>query len=65
MRRPSITEPRSMWDILAVLLTYVALEYVVLQATGALLVEQELVVVGIAVVLWTMWAFLRILSLHT
>lgn len=65
MRRPSITEPRSIWDILAVLLAYVVLEYIVLQVTGALLVQRELVVVGIVVVLWTMWAFLRILSLHT
>ncbi|ADJ15556.1 hypothetical protein C497_11802 [Halalkalicoccus jeotgali B3] len=44
------------------MLIYVGIEYVVLQITGAFLVEQELVVVALLVVVWTMWAFLRILG---
>lgn len=62
MRLPSLREPRSIWDVFAVLAAYVLLEYLVLQVTGSSIIRQELVVVAIVVVLWTMWAFLRILS---
>lgn len=62
MRRPSIRRPRSIWDILVVLATYALLEYVVLQLTGSLLVRQELVVIGIVVVLWAIWATFRVLT---
>jgi hypothetical protein len=62
MRRPSLRNPRSIWDILAVLGVYAVLEYVVLQVTGDLLIRQELVFIGIAVVLWTIWASLQILK---
>lgn len=65
MRSPSVRRPRSLWDVLAVLFAYAALEYIVLQITGSSIVRQELVVVAIGVVLWTMWAVLRILSLST
>lgn len=62
MRSPSIRDPRSVWDLLAVALAYVALEYVVLQATGQRIIRQELVVVAIAVFAWMAWAVFRILS---
>lgn len=62
MRRPSLRQPRSIWDVLAVLAAYALLEYVALQLTGSLLVRQELVVIGIAVVLWTIWATFRVLA---
>ncbi|WP_122089300.1 hypothetical protein [Halalkalicoccus subterraneus] len=62
MRGPHIRNPKSLWDILAVLLAYVLLEYLVLQITGELLIRQELVVVGIAVIVWVIWASLRILD---
>ena len=62
MRPPSIRDPRSIWDVFAVLVAYVLLEYVALQVTGSLLLRQELVVIAIIVVLWTMWAVLQILS---
>lgn len=64
MRLPSIRDPRSIWDVLSVLLAYVALEYAVLRVTGSPIVRQELVVVSIVVVCWTLWAALRILSEH-
>lgn len=62
MRPPSIRDPRSIWDVFSVLAAYVLLEYLVLQVTGSLIVEQELVVIAIVVVLWTMWAVLHVLS---
>jgi hypothetical protein len=62
MRRPSVRNPRSIWDVLAVLAAYALLEYVVLQVTGSSIVRGEFVVVGIAVVLWTVWATLRVLD---
>lgn len=62
MRPPSLRDPRSIWDVFAVLMAYVLLEHLVLRVTGSLIVRQELVVIAILVVLWTMWAFLRILS---
>jgi len=62
VRLPSIRDPRSVWDLLAVLLAYVALEYAVLEVTGQRIVRQELVVVAIAVFAWTAWAVFRILS---
>ncbi|WP_336343832.1 hypothetical protein [Halalkalicoccus ordinarius] len=62
MRPPSLRDPRSIWDVLAVLFSYVLLEYLVLQVTGSSIIRQELVVIAIVVVLWTTWAFLRILS---
>lgn len=65
MRRPSIREPRSIWDVLAVLAAYALLEYVVLRVTGSPAVRGELVVVGIAVLLWTIWATLRVLDEST
>lgn len=63
MRRPSIRNPRSLWDILAVFAVYLLLEYIVLQITGSYIIRQELVIIAIIVVLWTVWAVLRILSL--
>lgn len=62
MRPPSVRDPRTIWDVFAVLAAYVLLEYVALQVTGSLLLRQELVVIAIIVVLWTMWAVLQILS---
>jgi hypothetical protein len=62
MRRPSVRNPRSIWDVLAVLAAYALLEYVVLQVTGSSIVRGEFVVVGIAVLLWTVWATLRVLD---
>lgn len=62
MRRPSVRNPRSIWDVLAVLAAYLLLEYVVLQVTGDPIVRQELVVVGIAVFFWTVWAVFRVLD---
>lgn len=62
MRRPSIRDPRSIWDILAVLAVYALLEYVVLRITGDRLIRQELVVIGTVVVLWVLWAAFRILD---
>lgn len=64
MRRPSLRNPRSIWDVLAVLVAYAFLEYAVLQVTGSSIVRGELVVVGIAVLLWTVWASFRVLELH-
>jgi len=61
MRAPSLRNPRSFWDVFAVLCGYVLLEYITLQVTGSLLVEQELVVVAIAVFFWAAWAVYRIL----
>lgn len=63
VRLPSIRHPRSIWDVLAVLFAYFVLEYIVLHVTGSPIVRQGLVVVAIIVVLWTVWAILRILSL--
>lgn len=51
-----------MWDILAVLVAYLLLEYLVLQITGELIIRQELVVIGIIVVLWVLWATFHILE---
>lgn len=65
MRRSSIRDPRSIWDVLGVLIGYLLLEYTVLQITGELTVRQELVVIGIIVVLWTIWATFRILKKAT
>lgn len=65
MRWPSIRHPQSIWDILAVWLAYLVLEYIVLHVTGSPIVRQELVVITIIVVLWTIWAVLRILSTST
>lgn len=62
MRLPSIRAPRSVWDLLAVALAYVALEYVVLRVTGQRIVRQELDVVAVAVFVWMGWAVYRILS---
>lgn len=62
MRGPHISDPRSLWDILAVLLAYVLLEYLMLQLTGELLIRQELVVVGTIVIVWVIWASLRVLD---
>lgn len=52
-----------MWDVLAVLFAYFALEYIVLQLTELSIVRQGLIAVAIIVILWTIWAVLRILSL--
>lgn len=65
MRRPRIRDPRSIWDILAVLGAYFLVEYLVLQITGDLIIRQELVVVGVIVALWVLWAALHILKKHT
>lgn len=65
MRRPSIRNPRSIWDVIAVMATYILIEYTVLQLTGDLLIRQELVVVGIIVVLWVIWAAFHILNEST
>lgn len=62
MRRPSLRNPRSIWDVLAVLAAYALFEYVVLRTTGSPAVRGELVVVGIAVFIWTVWAALRVLD---
>lgn len=62
MRRPSIRDPCSVWDILAVLALYGALEYVTLQVTGTLLVRQELVIVGVVVWIWVIWAAFHVLN---
>ena len=62
MRLPSITNPRSFWDIFVVLCLYVLLEYVVLQLTGSFIIEQELVVIAILVFFWAVWAVYRILD---
>jgi len=62
MRAPSLTNPRSFWDIFVVLCGYVLLEFTVLQLTGSYLVEQELVVVAIAVFVWAAWAIYRVLA---
>ena len=61
MRAPSLRNPRSFWDVFAMLCGYVLLEYIVLQLTGSYLVEQELVVVAIAVFFWAAWAVYQIL----
>jgi len=61
MRAPSLRNPQSFWDIFLVLCGYVLLEYVVLQLTGSYLVEQELVVIAIAVFCWAAWAFYHVL----
>lgn len=63
VRSPSIRYPRSLWDILAVVFAYFALEYIVLQLTELPIVRQGLIVVAIIVILWTVWAVSRILSL--
>ncbi|MDL5362714.1 hypothetical protein [Halalkalicoccus sp. NIPERK01] len=65
MRRPSIRNPRSVWDVIAVLATYILFEYTVLRITGDLLVRRELVVVGIIVVLWAIWAAFHVLDEST
>lgn len=65
MRRPRIRDPRSIWDILAVVFAYFLLEYFVLQITGDLIIRQELVVIGVIVTLWVLWAALHILKKHT
>ncbi|WP_157078498.1 hypothetical protein [Halalkalicoccus paucihalophilus] len=65
MRRPRIRDPISMWDILAALIAYLLVEYIVLQITGDLIVRQELVVIGIVVVLWVLWAALHVLKKST
>jgi hypothetical protein len=65
MRRPRIRDPISIWDILAVLIAYLLVEYIVLQITGDLIVRQELVVIGIVVVLWVLWAALHVLKKST
>lgn len=62
MRRPSLKNPRSIWDILAVLAAYALLEYVVLRVRGSPIVRGELVFVGIAVLVWAVWASLRVLE---
>lgn len=62
MRLPSIRNPRSIWDIFAVLVSYIIFEYIVLQITGSFVVQQELVIVAIVLAFWTMWAILQILS---
>lgn len=62
MRRPRIRDPRSIWDILAVLVAYLLLEYFVLQITGDLIIRQELVGIGIIVVLWVLWAAFHVLE---
>ncbi|KYH24838.1 hypothetical protein HAPAU_32150 [Halalkalicoccus paucihalophilus] len=54
-----------MWDILAALIAYLLVEYIVLQITGDLIVRQELVVIGIVVVLWVLWAALHVLKKST
>jgi|AntRauTorcE11898_2_1112593.scaffolds.fasta_scaffold00213_20 hypothetical protein len=61
MRAPSLRNPRSFWDIFAVLCGYVLLEFIVLQLTGSLLVKQELVVIAIAVFVWAAWAVYHVL----
>lgn len=61
MRAPSLRNPQSFWDVFAVLCGYVLLEYITLRITGSLLVEQELVVVAVAVFFWAAWAVYRIL----
>lgn len=65
MRRPSIRNPRSIWDVIAVLAAYILFEYTVLRITGNLLIRQELVVVGIIVVLWVIWAAFHVLEEST
>jgi len=62
MRPPSIRNPRSFWDVFAVLCFYVLVEYVVLQFTGSFLIEQELVVIAIAIFCWAAWAIYRIFA---
>ena len=62
MRAPSIRNPRSFWDVFAVLCLYVLIEYIVLQLTGSFLIEQELVVIAIAVFFWAAWAIYRIFA---
>lgn len=61
MRAPSLRNPQSFWDIFAVLCGYILLEYVTLQLTGSLLVEQELVIIAIAVFFWAAWAVYHVL----
>ncbi|MFC6906586.1 hypothetical protein [Halalkalicoccus tibetensis] len=41
---------------------YGALEYFTLQITGDLLIRQELVVVGVVVWVWVIWAAFRVLD---
>ena len=65
MRRPSVRNPRSIWDIFAVVGVYIVLEYLVLQTTGSFIVLQELIIIAIPFVLWMMWAILRILSISS
>ncbi|WP_253736813.1 hypothetical protein [Halohasta salina] len=62
MRAPRLKNPQSFWDVFVVLCGYVLLEYIVLQLTGSYLVEQELVVVAIAVFVWAAWAIYRVLT---
>lgn len=62
MRLPSVRNPRSIWDIFAVLVGYIIFEYIVLQITGSFVVQQELIIVAIVLAFWTMWAILQILS---
>ena len=62
MRWPSIRNPRSIWDIFAVLIAYLLVEYIVLRITGSFIVQQELVIIAILVAIWALWAILRILS---
>lgn len=65
MRRPSIRNPRSIWDIFAVLGVYILLEYLILQTTGSFIVLQQLIIIAIPLVIWTMWAIFRILSISS
>ncbi|KYH24844.1 hypothetical protein HAPAU_32210 [Halalkalicoccus paucihalophilus] len=65
MRRLRIRNPQSIWDILTVLGLYLLLEYIVLQITGEMIVRQELVIIGIIVVLWVIWAVFQILKKAT
>lgn len=62
MRVPSIRDPQSIWDIFAVGIAYVMVEYIVLQVTGSYIVQQEMVVFAILVFSWMMWAVLNILK---
>lgn len=62
MGRPRIRDPRSVWDILAVLGAYLLLEYFILQITENMIIRQGIVVIGTVVVLWVLWAAFHILE---
>lgn len=62
MRKPSIRNPRSIWDVFFVGGVFLLSGYVLLQLVADFTVRRELVVVAIIVALWMVWAVLHVIK---